>query len=225
LALPVGRVHDLLQDLTEDERLGDFLEGARIEPADSHFTVSVGEHRLAVMEADGTSSTLVASHLDLPLPSLFFSGADKKSDPLLAAQLTFENTEKDSGETFFSKLSLISSIDYTLQAAENGNWFGQLRVNWPPMVGLAAKPFVGRTRQSYFVPHEAFASAVMRITGTGQALDSMVGFEEGEGPIKAHAADDLCVTIMPGTGVLPVPDVVLQTRITEAEKLIKSAQT
>ncbi|MCK4659427.1 MAG: hypothetical protein KAV82_07885, partial [Phycisphaerae bacterium] len=46
--------------------------------------------------------------------------------------------------------------------------------------------------------------------------------EAAGGPISANVDSQMCITILPGTGFMPVPDFVIQVKTKHAEKLIES---
>ncbi len=224
LSLPVGQAHDLLVDLMANEDLAEFFDGLESSLQGQSFVYTVADKPVATLKADATDRCLLVSHAELTVPDEIFTGTEGDGELALAARLAISKTEKDSGATFLSKFDVVNSINYTAHIAEGGGWQEQLRVNWPPVAGMTMKAFLGKAKQTFFVPEDTFLAAVFNVALVKTMLDRAVGLsdeaDEALGPIQEHARDELFVAVMPGVGFLPAPDIVLQSRVSEPEELI-----
>ena len=226
--LPIGQLHDLLVDIVDSDTAEEFFSGTTLEVVDGGWVAEVNGNAVAHLRAHGTNQTVVSSHADLELPDKFFPGTEGDGPVLMAAELDWTNTEKDSGATLFSKFNVVTTVDYTVRVGSQSHWVDELRVNWPPVAGMTLKALLGRTRQSFFVPDEAFMALSFNAMAAQALLDASVGLVDGEdmedGVLQGFAGSDICVAILPGRGFFPVPDVVTQCRITDADGFLDAMQ-
>jgi len=155
-----------------------------------------------------------------------------------ALSLVLAKTEHDSGATFLSSFSVVAAIDYKVSVTDDGNWDESVRLSWPPISGMGAKALLGRVKQTFFVPEGALVALAIHTPMAVAMLDGMAGLgpqivmeapgqvemvgEPMPGPIAARVEGDVCYTLVPGTGFLPVPDVLIQVRTKHADDLIEA---
>ncbi len=238
---PLDDLHARLQPLLALEAAETLLKGVTVKPRpEGGYTIALPEVTLAHLLPAGDAQSLLVSHPDLEFPAVPFRGAEdgaKDGPALLVCRLNLKGTEKDSGATSFSSLSAITDVVYSCRVDEDDEWVEQVGVQWPPGIGMLAKAALGKVKQTFFVPDEAYGSVVFNPRMLPGMLDGMAGFgpqmmvddsggftmvgEAEGGPIASHADSQTCVTLLPGTGFMPVPDVVFQVKAKRAEKLIK----
>lgn len=185
----------------------------------------------------------LASHPDLGVLEGFTAGGSQEqgeSPPLLTCRLNLAGTEQDSGATGFSAFRAVTAVEYQARIDEQGDWTEDVSVLWPPVSGLGAKAIFGKVKQTFFVPDTAFGAAVFESGLAVGMLDALVGFgpqvmmedpgelsvvgEAAPGPIASRAGSQACVTLLPGTGFIPFPDVVVQLQTKRPEELVKDVR-
>ncbi|MCH7719517.1 MAG: hypothetical protein IH988_00820 [Planctomycetes bacterium] len=228
-----------VKPILEGEAADTLLEGVRITSRNqAGFEIALPQTTLAYLLPYETDKSCVASHADLEFPDQLFGVAANADEdeaaptakamghpaPLLTCRLNLTPTERESGATFLSSLRAVAGVDYTARVADDGNWDETIKLYWPQVVGIAAKAVVDKVKHTFFVPDEAFGAAVFSTPMVSSGLDAMAGlvvpgtFEPG--PLMGHTKQDLCVTVLPGTGFLPTPDIVLQVRATRVDSLV-----
>ena len=239
-----------VETLLSLDAAADLLEGIELRPGsapDAGFDLGLGGESLAKLLPGGESHSYLASHADLTLPEVFTGAQEAETDttspeqaPILAARLNLTGTEKDTGATFFSQFNAVTAVDYTGQVDASGDWVERLQIHWPPIFGMGAKVFFGRVKDTFWVPDDAFGGGVFSSVFATGLLDAAAGFSpqvmreapgkleivgEAAGPIGANTSPQVCVTILPGSGFLPVPDVVLRTRTKNPDKLLAAIRS
>ena len=231
-----GRLAELLALEGADE----LFAGIKIADEDGATIVRLEETPLAYVWPSDDGGSVLASHRDLPLPKTPYRGtADTEADgrSLLVCRMNMSQTEKDTGETFLSNFNVITAIDYGCHVNEAGDWADNLFVYWPPISGMALKAMFGRVEQTFFVPEEAFGGVVFNTMMAPAMIEQTAGFgpqammdssggliivgEASMGPLAGHIKDSMCITVLPGTGFLPAPDIVVQMRGTDTDTFAK----
>jgi len=237
---PLAELRARVEKLLATEGGGALLEGVRIEAQPE------GGARLALPDAtlgyllDAGEGARFATHADLELPAALYRGnpEERELGPAeLVCRLNLAATETDSGASFWSSLHIVTDVEYSGRLNADGVWEERVRVNWPPLAGLGAKAALGRVKQTFFAPREAFGALALNTVLTAAMLDSLVGLgpqvivqSSGEmemiaenelGPLGRHAGSEVCVTVLPGMGFLPAPDVVAQTRLSRPESFVE----
>ena len=238
---PVTDLRSRLQTLLESETARDMLSGVRLRVSDEVAELRLRSTTLGyVLPADGGRS-MFSTHADLSLPAHkpkkdAAAKDDADSKPLLTARLALAGTEKDSGATAFSSFSVITAIEYTGRVNADGAWREKLDILWPPISGMGLKAFFGKVKQTFFVPETAFGAVALNAGALPGILDQMAGFgaqvevdsagkisvagEAMVGPLTAHGHSELGVVVLPGTGFLPAPDFVIQSRIKKKDSAV-----
>ncbi len=238
---PVEELYQRLAAIVELDATAELFEGLNVKDGgESGFEVTLRESTLAYLRPMGESHSCLSSHAELPVPAgqaqTGVSEPVSEDASLITCKLNFVGTEKDSGATFFSSFSAVTDIEYTAHVDANGDWAESTEVHWPPISGMGAKAIFGKVKQTFFVPDVAFGALVMKALFAPGMLDGMAGFGQqvvmdpsgemtivGEaelGPITSHVEPELCVTVLPGTGFLPAPDIIVQARTKQPEHLI-----
>ncbi|MFH0980673.1 MAG: hypothetical protein V2A79_03930 [Planctomycetota bacterium] len=241
LAWPVDDLYARLQPLLSLEAAATILQGVRLAPRpEGGYTLALPAATLAYLLPAGSGQAVVASHPDLEFPATLFQGTEETAQdgpPLLVCRLNLKGTEKDTGATFWSSFAAITNVTYDGRVNPDGEWVESVRVYWPPIVGTAAKAALAGVKQTFFVPDEAYGSVVLSPRMAPSMLESMAGFgpqmmmgDSGEitmvrdtevGPIASNIGSEMCASLLPGTGFMPVPDLVFQLKAKRADKLIE----
>ena len=228
VGLPVGQVHDLISDiLSTDSDAGNLLDGMDEHVEDGTFLYKAGDRTMARLVAHGTDRCLVQSHAGVGMPEKVFRGAPGVESPVVACRLEFQETEANSGATFVSSFRLIKFVDYTSHIDADGVWQDKLRAGWPMISWLTLKAIVGAPRQTFYVPDDAFLAGVVEINGASSGLEQSLGLNlEGStlaGPVQEYGDGELLITLLPGVGFLPVPEIVTQCRLLDGDAFLKDA--
>jgi hypothetical protein len=236
---PIGDVHDRVRSLLAAEPVRESFTGVSLAPREGGFVVAVDDAPIAYLLAAGPNRAMIVSHDHLPVPDRAIVGDSGDGDVkgLLAARLHLAATEADSGATFFSSFSVVTAVDYAATVTEGGDWSEVVELHWPPISGLGGKALFSTVKQTFFVPREAFGAIAVHTMVMPGMIDALAGFgpdvvfEEGGdmamigeaaiGPVTKHADAEVCITVLPGTGFLPMPDIVFQVRTRHPEDFIK----
>ncbi len=236
----LGDLYARAKSLLESEVGRELLIGVSILPGGGNgFVAKLGEAPLAfLMPGHGATNSIIASHADLLVPETLFRGnvEDGEVKPLVSAKLRLAGSEKDSGATFLSSFSAVTAVDYQGHVSGTGDWVERIKVHWPPILGVGAKAVFSRVKQTFFTPGAAFGSFVVNSPMIPAMLDNVAGFgpqtmmsgpgqmevigDAMPGPIASQVGKTVSVTVLPGTGFLPAPDIVVQTRIRKPDKVM-----
>lgn len=247
LSWPLARTVDGLSALLKTDAAADLLENVSVQSDQDaedgqRYVVRVADSVIAYVFATDGGRCCVASHANVPLADNPFRGADDLSiddlSPAVVCRLNMTKTEQDSGGGMFSKFSVVTAIDYAGGVDASGDWRERMQVRWPPVSGMAIKALFGRVKDTFFVPGEAFGSVVFDSDMAPALIEQMAGFgpqvtfdPSGEmevigadlvGPLASHMRSEMSVTILPGTGFLPAPDIVVQSRGKNVDEFAES---
>lgn len=238
---PVADLRTRLGALLNSEAAREILSGIRLRESGDVAEVRLRGTTLGYVLPAAAGRSMFATHADLILPEdrPQASAETTKEDaisPLLSARLNLSDTEKDSGATAFSSFSVITAIQYSGRVDTDGTWREKLDILWPPISGMGLKAFFGKIKQTFFVPTAALGAVALNAAALPGVLDTMAGFvspweeEGGEespvtakplvGPLTAHGNSELGVVLLPGTGFLPAPDFVIQSRLRKKETVV-----
>jgi len=237
---PLADLAQRCREILDTAAARELFEGLRLDPAEGErFELHLGDDTLAYLLPDDTNGAFVASHDDLPLGAPVFSGSEETNeggDPLVVCRQNLQGTERDSGATVFSSFNVVTDVVYAGRVDEEGSWHESIVVHWPPISGMGVKALFGRVKKSFFVPRKALGAMVFKTMMAPGMLEGMVGFgpqitmapggdlevfgEQALGPIAASTGSELCVTVLPGNGFLPVPDFVAQLRAKRPDALM-----
>lgn len=240
---PIRHAHDRIQTLLRSDTAETLFSDVSMRASKgSGYEITLSTSPLAYLLPLGDRSYL-ASHRDLGLPAEPFRGsadAEAGGAPLLVCRLNLTGTEQDSGATFFSTFSAFTSIEYGARVDDAGDWVERVDVRWPPISGVGAKMFLDRVKRTFFVPQEAFGSLVISTMMAPAMLDGMAGFgpqvmmegpgrmeivgEPQIGPVARHISSTICLTVLPGTGFLPMPDLLIQSRARGVDRFVADAR-
>jgi hypothetical protein len=234
---PLDDLRSRIQSVLEMEGAETILKDVTLSSADDGaYPLALSGSTLAWLIGQGETRSLIASHQDLEFPETPFTGSEAAPDdrpPLLACRLNLGQTEKDSGATFFSSFSAVTGVVYSGRVNPAGDWVETVNVEWPPVVGMGAKAFFDKVKPTFYVPDEAFGGLTLASLTFPGLLEQMANLKvENDsqpgllvppqaGPIAERADDAVCFTVLPGTGFLPAPDLVAQTRVKSPEKLVE----
>lgn len=239
---PVKSLAERASSILDTEAADELFEGLRVVPADDNgFVVRLDEEPLAFLISQSPTSSFLASHRDLPLGGDVFAGSEeteKDGASLVVCRLNLTGTEKDSGATVFSSFNVVTDVVYAGRVDDGGDWQETVHVHWPPISGMGAKAMFGRVKQTFFVPRTAYGAMAFKTLMVPGMLENMIGFgpqvtfdpnggmevfgEQMLGPIASSIGSEMCVTVLPGSGFIPMPDIVVQVRSTRAKRLMEN---
>lgn len=228
---PIKDLQTRLRELVANPAVAELTKGLALrDVAGGGSELRLGDERLASLVPVGGSQSLIVSHVDLPLRD---SNSLDPGSSLVACRLNLAATEKDSGATVFSQFSFVTAINYAASVNGDGLWDELITVDWPPVSGMGAKALIGRVKQTFVAPRDAFGAVAVNVAPPPGMLDGIAGFgpqvmfeESGDisiagsaevGPIASHADSEAALAVLPGTGFLPMPDVVMQMRWRQPE--------
>ncbi|HEY3245535.1 MAG TPA: hypothetical protein VGM03_19505 [Phycisphaerae bacterium] len=237
---PVSGLQTRMAALLRAEAAGKLFKGARLTArAAGGHELTIGDATIAYLLPAGDARSCLTSHPDLNLPATVFVGTEGDEPALLGCRLNFAGTEINSG-ALFSSFHFVTSIDYTARVGGAGDWIEEVQVQWPPLSGLGAKALLDKVKQTFFVPDEAFGALAISTPAIGGMLDGLAGLgpqmvpdesggfamvaAEAGGVIARHAGADVCVSLIPGTGFIPMPDIAIQTRVKQPEKFLNEVR-
>ncbi len=229
IGLPAGQVHELIANLTKGDEHAEFFEGLTDAQVDGEYVYSFDDAVIAILKSSGEQECYLRSHPTVQLPTKFFDGVSGDGEPVLSARLELTSTEKDSGSTFLSSFKLVTFVDYTTRIDEAGVWHDQLRAGWPMVSWLTVKALLGQPSQSFYTPSDAFLGAVLEANGAKTLLEQSAGLKlkkgsGGEGPVERFGGDEVLLTILPGVGFIPAPEIVAQCRIRNRDRFSEALQ-
>lgn len=220
----------------------ELLQGIKLRKESEGLAITLRDVPIAYMTAGASEQTVIRSHPGLvlgkgPTEALTWPEPGKA---VLACRVAFKGTEADSGSTFFSSLSVVTGVNYTGFVDDTGKWQERINVEWPPISGMVAKSVLGRVKQTFFVPRNALASAVVDTPMLPTMVEQMAGFgpqfimeDAGEmgmvgntepGAIATLGRSTACITLLPGTGFIPMPDIIIQSRVKKPDEMMSQLQ-
>ncbi|UCG31781.1 MAG: hypothetical protein JSU68_08935 [Phycisphaerales bacterium] len=222
---PLADLHARASEILEMKAAEEMLEGVTLTGDESGYQLTLGDVTLAVMLPDDAASCLIVSDAEVPRPEALY-GQDAKGDQppkdtstLVYSRFNIAGTEKDSGALFGTQIPWVDNIRYQASVRTGGEWSERFGVAWNAMVGTAAKAVIKNAKRGFHVPREAFGAALVSSPMLQSMLDLMAGLEPGTlmsevgGLTGDRVGPEMCFVLLPGTGILPFPDIVIQTRV------------
>ena len=229
----VEHLEDILSDEATGKLLGDVAlhrEDAATDDGPARYRLELPDVVLAVLSASGSSS-LIASAEDLqPSDSIFGREraeesktdrgvAKKKKRALVYCRFNLEAGEQQREDSLFSTLSGIRDVRYWATLKKSGLWNERFSVSWNPLLGMALKAMFRKARRPFACPKDAYAAAVVNLGLAEGLADAIAGLLPGT--IGGHAGSEMAVTVAPGTGFLPFPDVFYEFRARKQAAILK----
>ncbi len=226
---PLTELEDRLADLLADESAARVFQDVKLVRSDDRTVrLELPDLVLAVLkETDG--GALMASADDVVPPEALYgqkaeeggkSSSKKRKPYLIHCRLNLDTGNKDEGgDSLFSAMSGIRSVLYSVRLRKNGAWREQFGVSWNPLLGVALKTVFQKTKKPFDCPRDAYAAAALKI-GMGESVAAgITGLPPGT--IGAKVGADMAVSVVPGTGFLPFPDIYYQLRTRRQAALIR----
>lgn len=214
---PIDAVVSRVQSLLADDSAKHILENVRlVEGDDNAWRLELPDMVLAYLRPTEHGSMLTATETLMPPTKVYGMDeyADRKGrhrDTRLFCRLNLDAGDEGSRNPMFATFIGVSSVDYDLRLLKNGSWREMFIVKWNAMIGLAAKAIFQKTKSRFECPNDAFVNAVLDLgTISKSAPDSISGLPRGT--IGTRTTGDMAFTLMPGTGVIPIPDTYYQFR-------------
>lgn len=224
---PVTALIERLRSIIEDENAGRLFENLKIVQADDEeglYRLELPEITLAYLTATDDGSIIKATQ-DLTVAADIFGvekskkGSSKKT--LLFSRLNLDVDDESESQSLLTGLAGFDTIDYELRMFDDGRWRETYMVKWNALVGVAIKALFGETKHQFACPADAYANAVVNLGNVSQAAaDGLAGL--GIGTIGSRADSDMGISVVPGQGFLPFPDLYYQFRVGSKEGVIKA---
>lgn len=215
---PLPAVAERIQTLLADESAKRLLENVTlVDAGDNAWRLELPDMVLAYLRPTANGGAMLTATEDLMPPEKIYGVdefADKKGrhrDTRLFCRLNLDAGDEGVRNPMFSALLGVSSIDYDLRLLNNGNWREMFIVKWNAMIGLAAKAIFQKARHQFQCPKNAFVNAVVNLGSISEsAPDAITGLRPGT--IGTRTTGEIAFSLMPGTGVIPIPDTYYQFR-------------
>lgn len=222
---PIDDMKSRIAAVLSHEAAKKVLEGVQLTAQDGGgFAIELPESALViahVVPADGSQCWL-KSHADLETPTSVWgrpaNGDSDRETRLVYCRYNLTGTEKDTGSVF-GDVPWVSSINYWCQVNAAGEWEEQFAAFWNGLVAMTAQQFISKVEKFYDVPAESYVAAVFGVP-LGAMLDGMLGLPIGT--LEISSKPETCICAVPGEGFFPVPDVVAQMQVRNADDILKN---
>jgi len=232
---PLTKLRERVEELLEAEAARQLLKDVRlIETEEGLWRVELPDHLLAVLSAEGEGSS-IASEVDVKPPATVFGQASKsvkadgaaaddekpKRSMLLYSRLNLD-TGDDDGQSPFAVFSGVRDICYGLSLGNDGLWSEKTVISWSPLVGTAMKMAFRKTDKPFECPRQSYCAAAFNF-GLGEGMADGLG-DLPPGTIGGKAGGAAAVSVAPGSGFLPFPDIYFQFYTSKKDKIIDSVR-
>lgn len=205
---PLEQLRKRVDTLIRGEAAGKVIGKLTLTQRDGVWRLELPDVLLGVLADDGDGSMFRSSPDLKPASSKLKSSLQKlaeKERPLVVCRQALD-------------VMGINDLRYEGFITKDGRWNEVVKVGWNPLLGLGIKTQVKRVASPYSVPRDAFAAAAFNAAGVDGLADAMIGLPKGT--IGDKASSDMSVAVLPGTGFVPVPDLVMQFTARDMEKII-----
>ncbi|MEE8169529.1 MAG: hypothetical protein V3T70_03185 [Phycisphaerae bacterium] len=147
-------------------------------------------------------------------------GGDDPADDEKAPLLQCRYVLPANGGGVFGAMTGIRDVYYNVRLDKVGRWreFWQLR--WNVLVGAGVKATLKRVRRPFDCPADAFISASFSLAGGSGMADQIA--ELPEGTLAGRAGADVNLSVVPGTGFLPAPDLFYQMKVHGIKRAVEA---
>lgn len=213
-----------LQALIQLEATGKLVKDLSLnKSASGEWRLELPDMVLAVLKKTKGGS-LALSTSELTPPEKVFgrkSDGDRKEKSLIYCRLNMEaGDEEDRGASMFGQLAMLSDIRYSGMVDKVGQWQERFNLRWNPMLGMAIKGSLKKAEANFDTPRDSLGAAVFNITMPDGMADALAGTDPGT--IGPRCGSNVAVSVIPGGGFLPVPDVFFQFQIRNPDSIVKS---
>jgi hypothetical protein len=228
---PVEQFHEQLMEIRNSQDAIEFFTGVTSKgDRDGGFVFRLDDIELARLSASKSGGSVLSTHPDLILPpSPDWNNGNKNEvadRPLITLIYDFTNTEKDSGSGFFGSFNFIQRLLYQARVNDSGQWEEGFQLSWPPLTGLGGAMALNKVKDTFFVPTESFGAMAVNSIAFSGMVDQFSGFHmfngAQPGAISRRINSTLCLTAKEGVGLIPIPDIVVQSRVIDSESFHES---
>lgn len=207
-----------LQELLDQPAAKQLLKNVALNKHDDVWRLELPDLVLAVIAPSGDGS-IIASDASISIPGKVFgieeASAARQKDrnvPVLYCSLNLDaGDESEKASSVLGSLTGLSNIRYWLTPYDDGRWREDFAVSWNPLLGAALKAVFQKAEKQYDCPKACLFAAVVNLGAITEGMpDSMSGLPVGT--LGPHVRGDLALSVVPGTGFLPFPDVYFQFR-------------
>ncbi len=219
---PVEELRTRIAALLEQDAAQQLLKDVTLEQADDGtWRVELPDVVLAVLSPRGDGSMIAAS-ADVSPPDEIYGQehASERIEGGKSPRLVYAQMSGDNESSPLAQIPGIKDASYYLTLGRDGQWIEGLMVRWNMLIGTGAKVLFQQTKEPFECPADAYFLAAYNFGGAQGLADSIAGMEPGV--IGARAGSAVGLSVVPGTGFLPFPDVFFQFRARNKAKIIKS---
>lgn len=212
------RVAELLaQDAAKEILKGITLTEAR----PGVWQVELPDTVLAVLSARGEGSMIAASAEVVPPEEIYGQEHSAKAGAAgKSARLVYARMRGDNKSSPIAQIPGIKDASYYLTLGRDGQWTEGLMVRWNMLIGTGAKIFFQTTKRPFECPADAYFLAAYNLGAAEGIADAMAGLKPGV--IGHRVGSAVGLSVVPGTGFFPFPDVFFQFRARNKDKIIES---
>jgi hypothetical protein len=226
---PLKEVHNRIREILDDENGRRLLKDVNLRTAENDsYRLELPDFVLAYLIPKG-DHTIISSTSDLTLPQTVFGqtppGAEKKSvrKMLVYCRLNLKDTTDEDDQQSASPFAMIgpfNDLRYGIGLNEQGLWSERLNLGWNPLVGFAIKSAVKKVAAVFDCPRDAYLNAAINVQTGGTLAEEIAGLPTGT--LDGRIDDEMAVSVVPGTGFLPLPDVYFQFNASGSKRIIAS---
>jgi hypothetical protein len=232
---PLAMLRDRIEELLDAEAGRQLLKDIKLgETEEGGFRLELPDHLLAVLSSAEDKGSLISSDVDVTPPATVFGQPSKagedddsteqtkktKRPMLLYSRLNLAGD--DDGPSPFAMFSGVRDICYGLLLDDDGLWNEKIVVSWSPLVGTALKMAFRKTDKPFECPRKSYCAAAFNL-GLGEGMaDGVTGFPPGT--IGSKASGAAAVSVVPGSGFLPFPDIYYQFRTSKKDRITESVR-
>lgn len=224
---PIAALEARIKHLLETDEAKKLLKGVQLRRDDEgRFVIELPDTVLAVLRKTD-DGTLIASADKVELPeSVFGIKTDKaartrgdKSPPLCYCRVNVAAADEEGQSSWLSSIGGIRDIRYQGGVMPDGDWNERLTVSWSPLAG-ALKLFFKRVKTPFQCPKDAFAVAAINTDFGGSSAEGLAGLPSGT--FANQAQSDFAVSVTPGVGFFPIPDIYYSFGLKNKDKAVEA---
>ncbi len=221
---PIEQLARRVQGLLDLETSRKILANVQLRKReDGTFSLELPEMQLAVLRADGSGS-IIGSSETVELPEKLYgrkaAGASNDSDTpsLVFCRVNLAAADDEGQSSVLSSLLGIRSLRYTGGLTASGDWTERISFNWNPAIGIFIKGSVKRVKKQFDCPADAYLVAAVHVDMGGGLADGIADLPNGTTGQSTYG--EMAVTVAPGDGFFPVPDLYYQFALKSEKKVI-----
>lgn len=178
---------------------------------------------LAVLRSNGDGSIIASSDL-VQIPEKLYgrkaAGASSEAETpqLVYCRVNLAAADDEGQSSLLSSFLGVRNLRYAAGLNAQGDWSERIAINWNPAIGLVIKSSVKRVKKLFDCPADAYLTAAIHLDMADGLADEIADLPSGTTAPLTHS--EMAITVAPGSGFLPVPDVYYQFALKNEKKAI-----